>query len=512
MAYMLLAPSKKFQQKISRAWWLLLWFSLPHVSLTFQIAVPYLSRPSKILLEQGLFLSSKKADEDEKHSNKEKSALDDDHKETRSKSIATNKVKTNLLSESEPRDSGHAPEGGEDPLESEELIFIPEEMTVDDKIGEGSSMIDMNNGTIDFFPINGDPRAFLNDAHFEKREQAADLESILEVTLPFILPIGGYFFYEKGAALFNSILGSLSPRNWVPADGGTYRAQLITPLMNGIVLPGKTNECFFLLRPLIIAHILRDSELAIALLFATLTSTTIGTLRLRQIEIRQCINDEAGELRALSYLISSLPLETQDLCRKYLTQYTSRIIAESQSEFVERLDDNLSSSTISMTDSELHGVIQLLTKTVAEGDEKMSPLLVDQCFQSVARLRLSRQRRLTALESSYPPEHFALLGTLVLAELTGFLIEADQQVLIFLNAVELRILWSMLIGTFAALSALLFDLLNPFSGIYRVTPAVDQLYIIRLGFQAETKLSLLGIDLKGGDDKDIQTTDSWTDI
>ena len=47
--------------------------------------------------------------------------------------------------------------------------------------------------------------------------------------------------------------------------------------------------------------------------------------------------------------------------------------------------------------------------------------------------------------------------------------EADQELLVFLNAIQLKILWSMLVSTFVACFTVFYDLLNPFYGGYQVS-------------------------------------------
>jgi Protein of unknown function (DUF4239) len=71
---------------------------------------------------------------------------------------------------------------------------------------------------------------------------------------------------------------------------------VLYPLVNGLVVP------------------------AVALLFATLTSTTVSTLRQRQVDVRRAINMEAGELRAIECLLDAIPAgPVQDQCRDYVS-------------------------------------------------------------------------------------------------------------------------------------------------------------------------------------------------
>lgn len=73
--------------------------------------------------------------------------------------------------------------------------------------------------------------------------------------------------------------------------------RLLVPAINGLVIP------------------------AVALLFATMTSTTISTLRQRQVDVRRAINMEAGELRSIECLLDAIEEgPVQDQCRDYVSE------------------------------------------------------------------------------------------------------------------------------------------------------------------------------------------------
>ena len=219
-----------------------------------------------------------------------------------------------------------------------------------------------------------------------------------------------------------------------------------------------------------------------------MTSTTVVTLRARQVEVRKCLNTEAGELRAMEYLVAAFKDRTiQENCRQYLIQYCSRLIAESQSDWAR---SGIIDTTRGM-DSELYGVLINLTRLI---DTETPPLIVDASIQAMTRLRMARQDRITALVSTYPTLHYWILGILAMGECTGFLMEADQELLVFLNAIQLKILFSMLVATFVACFTVFYDLLNPFYGGYQVSDSVDQLYTIRLALKAESELCSLDRD------------------
>jgi Protein of unknown function (DUF4239) len=137
-------------------------------------------------------------------------------------------------------------------------------------------------------------------------------------------------------------------------------------------------------------------------------------------------------------------------------------------------------------DSELNG----FTRQLNLGHSSVIPAHVaDECYSSVARLREQRTNRITALQSIYPPLHYLILGLLALAECVAFLMETDQELLYFLNAFQLKVLWSMLCGTFVACFAVFVELRAPFSGSYQISASVDQLHTIKLTLQASRMIT-----------------------
>ena len=96
--------------------------------------------------------------------------------------------------------------------------------------------------------------------------------------------------------------------------------------------------------------------------------------------------------------------------------------------------------------------------------------------------RQSRSNRVAILATAYPPIHFVVLSALASSIVLAFLLETDQEVLRFLDALQLRLLFTILIGVFSALAALVVDLADPFRGAYRITPTVAQLFPLRAAF------------------------------
>ena len=268
---------------------------------------------------------------------------------------------------------------------------------------------------------------------------------------------------------------------------------------------------------------------SISILFATLISNTVTALRQRQLDVRTKINTEASELRVLSSMVDSFPPSFErNKCRAYLMQYTSRLIAESRSDVVL----NSLEYTGSM-ESEMNGFLATLNELTALSSSELRPantiiavppmvaatatastttttapngrrattphenshtntttknrsgarpadLLLSESYAAVMRLNAERSTRISALQSTFPLSQYFILVAIGSSICLAFLIETNQEILIFLNAFQLRILWTMLIGLMSTLCVLCYDLSDPFRGIFTIESALKQLYIIRV--------------------------------
>ncbi|KAL7431596.1 hypothetical protein ACHAXH_003099 [Discostella pseudostelligera] len=319
--------------------------------------------------------------------------------------------------------------------------------------------------------------------------------------LPFITPVIAFSTYEDTARIFNKVVEFISNNNWVAVDGGQYQANIITPAINGLVVP------------------------SIALLFATLMSNTINTLRQRQLQIRTSLNTEANDLRMVTTMVDSLPVELRDVknhLREYLIQYASRVIAESrpglsvnlqmfigsmdseingflgvwnklsmQSYGTMYVDTLLPSSNYTVSQSYFEPYQNRLSLTPRERQTItpfLSPFIFSEVYDGLTRLRRERSMRLSALQSTYPALHYVILSLLGGSICIVFLMETNQELLIFLSAIQLRILWSMLIGTYSALAVVNYDMRDPFRGSYNVAISVDQFYTIRESIMATIQM------------------------
>lgn len=246
----------------------------------------------------------------------------------------------------------------------------------------------------------------------EERRFTRSVDDALRYVPFFVLPTA-YVTYGMVADVFDIIIDAISNKNWESVDGNAYEAKIIAPAINGIVVP------------------------AIAILFATLISNTVTTLRQRQLDIRTTLNMEAGEIRVLQAMVDSFPPGlAQDKCRSYLVQYTSRLIAESQPG-VELNSLELSGSL----DSEMNGFLSTLNQMNTEchllGTDLPSSLL-SETYGAVTRLNSERSTRISALQSTFPALHYVILSSLAASLCTVFLMETNQDLLTFLNAIQLK--------------------------------------------------------------------------
>lgn len=113
-------------------------------------------------------------------------------------------------------------------------------------------------------------------------QQLKFIEKTLEEsddTLMYIIaaavPIISFLTLDDAIALVRKFVYLISSQSWLPADGGKYQAEILTPTLNGIVLP------------------------TISISLGTLVAGTISSLRDRLNTLRTCLNKESFDIRML---------------------------------------------------------------------------------------------------------------------------------------------------------------------------------------------------------------------
>ena len=90
-------------------------------------------------------------------------------------------------------------------------------------------------------------------------------------------------------------------------------------------------------------------------------------------------------------------------------------------------------------------------------------------------LNAQRSTRLATLLTSYPAQHWIIILLLYVSVMLCFLEESDGAALQFLGGVQLRGLFTILLGASSAIGSLLVDLNDPFRGNFSIKQTTDQL-------------------------------------
>lgn len=303
-------------------------------------------------------------------------------------------------------------------------------------------------------------------------DPAEVLQDIFKTTAIFVLPFAGpalaFGLWRKILALTNFVLGE-------EKDLITLTQVTLNPTTNGIVVA------------------------CLASALGLLTSVTVWSLRSRQLDLRTTINREACECQLfVTRLTVSAPLPVDEAARDMLVtyiqmlalmrQYVARVLAESsKAADVEQLEFQGASA------SELAGVVRAARQC------QIPRSLVEDVSATVSRLTDSRSLRLATLTTSFPVIHWVILALLGASISCCYLIEVDQYEGRFLterpeDSLRLRLIFTMLVGAFSALSALCADLNDPFRGSFNVTASTQQLSFILASIDQELEVLLLELN------------------
>lgn len=277
------------------------------------------------------------------------------------------------------------------------------------------------------------------------------VQSFLLVSIPFAAMVASFHLYPIATSTFHDAIETLSDAPFSPVDGGVLKATVIGPAINGIVMP------------------------VISLLFASQVSTIGSTLRQRQLTVHTSLNKETEDVRVLFFLIDLFPPGPRERLRSYLQQYVAHLSEESATDVdwsgLRPKDDALLAVL-----NELHNISA--NKSSDGGDDSndtiyVSPGILSESYSAMNRIMSERAARITALQTFFPPLQIATIAILSVLISLVFFIETDQNILLFLGSFELKVIWSMLIGMFAAVLCVVYDLSNPFGGTYQIPQIID---------------------------------------
>jgi hypothetical protein len=281
---------------------------------------------------------------------------------------------------------------------------------------------------------------------FESQQLSVTGRRLLEFvkySYPFVVPFAVFHTFEGAMSLFHDIINIISiDVKWVMVDGGQYQATILAPTINGVVLP----------------------TLSISL--ATLVAQTITNLRQRENAIRTCLNKEVSDMRTLQSAVESIFGGTDELrAEKYnlivlMAVYMSRVFCESQAKSTAELRNT--DKVLSPVNSELYTMSKIFGIYQRPPSAGGSSLDAGFAQSLIVGLNGHRSLRLASLDTVFPPIHWLFLCLLATSVLACFLLESDQETILFLDNVQLRLLFTMLVGGMSFTALLCIDLLYPF--------------------------------------------------
>jgi len=335
----------------------------------------------------------------------------------------------------------------------------------------------------------------------DKEDAAVDNSQfdLFLAALPVMVPLAAFNGYDEVLRFVTWAIDN-GPGDWMAVDGGKIQVDLLAPTINGVILP------------------------SISIALGTLSATTISSLRDRQITLRECLHKEACLLDILfSASVTIFDGRRRDEERRsalmLLQCYCSRLITESS----RRLDfDQLLRS--GAADSEIRAFIRLLHRSpplrdsidatgaplafheaalagfypgVTAGskahdapidESRIDTAIEPRTFDAMSfnaqlnckEILMIRSERLALLQTTFPPIHWASMSLLGISIIVCFLLETDEKALQFLDLFQLRVIFTILIGSLTGIASICIDLNDPFRGSFRLTKSgTGQIYVLR---------------------------------
>jgi hypothetical protein len=229
---------------------------------------------------------------------------------------------------------------------------------------------------------------------------------------------------------------------------------------------------------------------SISVLFASLVSLTISNLHARQVETHKSLVVEVHHMRQLLTLLESptaravFDPERLGKAMQLVKQHKEVLFSSRYSTYYERKNnahpyiESVLPKLMKWTNEEtLWQERKKKTKKRNPDDPSIWSsdstetigMILAQIQLVVHRIMSERGKRWTALQTApFPSVHYYTLTLLALSIVVSFLVATAQAEAIFLRGMPVRVLWSVLITSFAALGCVCFDLAKPFGGAYHV--------------------------------------------
>ena len=254
---------------------------------------------------------------------------------------------------------------------------------------------------------------------------------------------------------FHQLVQWATANTWIPdsTDRINLQTNVITQVVNGPVIT------------------------SISVLFATLISMTFSTLYDRQGQIQESFLLEVTAQRQLEEL-TEIAVSTKML-PKWAQQKSAKLVQE-HGQLLSAEADNPRGKSPHLSRREqknvpLQSTLQSLLNwcnTMRGRQRNPNSSLESVLAQTTAlvenMLHQRAQRHLYAYTSCFPLVHYLTLGLLAVSIAISFLVATDEAEFIFLHGLPVRILWTLLVTSFAALSVVCYDLSAAYSGAYHI--------------------------------------------
>lgn len=291
-----------------------------------------------------------------------------------------------------------------------------------------------------YFHITGAPRLTvpLSESIDANRERATLSRIVVEDFALLITPaaMAGIAFsqYKDTSVAFHNFVEVASQNTWSPVDGGAYLTDLITPALNGPVTT------------------------VISILFATLVSMTVSNLLTRQNTMARALAEIIDDARRTEIHIENFPEPFRSRADSLVDSFVRGVFEDAAQKKI---------CPVSLRSrQELGSLLKLLNQLSLEPNAP--GMILGEAYAAVNRIIDHRSNLIAAYQTRFPIWHYGNLAILALAICVIFLMLTDKSALLFLGGFQLRMCWSMLIGTFAMLAVVIYDLNTPLSGVFKV--------------------------------------------
>ena len=102
-----------------------------------------------------------------------------------------------------------------------------------------------------------------------------------------------------------------------------------------------------------------------------------------------------------------------------------------------------------------------------------------------------RSNRVALLLSTFPVVHWGVLVFLSFSICFSFLLNSNQQILQYLNSIQLRLLFGNIVGVFSGISIICYVLADPFRGSFSIAEAATQLGDLRLNLEKDVAVACI---------------------